>query len=273
MKIKLIFFFLFISLISCEKQTEWQLKGSVQNTVVVEGVITDEFQSQTIKLSLTVGEFNKTPQPISGAEVIVSNEDSTYSFTETPVDPGIYKSNLSFAGMLGKNYTLTINYNNNIYSAKTTMIAGSLFHPLQYLKNSNNDLYHISKVSNTYSPLKYAMWEILLDWSKVQGFQNHNPDSCKARLLYYSLPTIDVGQVFSPEIEKVSFPLGTTITQKRYSLTSEYAEFIRALLYETSWEGGLFDSAHSNLPTNISNGAVGYFSACSVTSLFFKVSP
>ncbi|NTW34192.1 MAG: DUF4249 family protein [Bacteroidetes bacterium] len=126
---------------------------------------------------------------------------------------------------------------------------------------------------NAYAPVRYAMWEILLDWSNVRDFQNQNPDSCKARLLYYSLPTIDVSQVLPPEIEKISFPLGTTITQKRYSLTSEHAEFIRALLYETNWEGGLFDSAHSNLPTNISKGAVGFFAVCSVTSVSLIVNP
>ncbi|NTW34193.1 MAG: DUF4249 family protein [Bacteroidetes bacterium] len=129
---KLIYFFLLISLISCEKQTEWKLKENTQSPLVVESIITDEYKSQTVKLSFPVSELNKTPQAASGALVIISNEDSTYYFTESPANSGIYKSNFSFAGKLGKNYTLLINYNNTIYSAKALMVAGSLFHPLRY---------------------------------------------------------------------------------------------------------------------------------------------
>lgn len=262
----------FVLLISCEKRADWPLQSENKNLIIVDGTITDETKVHTIRLTFPVTQLNETPQPVTGANVLIQVEDSTYNLTEQPANSGIYKK--KFAGYAGKQYTLKITYNNNVYSAKTTMLAGiNIQQPLLYAKNNNNNLYHITWVANVYNAQNFAMWEILLDWSNVAGYQNQNPDSCKARLLYYTLPTIDVSQVFAPELEKISFPAGTIITERRYSLTKEHAEFIRALLSETNWQGGLFDSAHANLPTNLSEGAAGFFAACGVTTLSLTVTP
>lgn len=108
------------------------------------------------------------------------------------------------------------------------------------------------------------MYEVLLDWSSAPGYENENPDSCKIKLYYYTLPTLDVSEVFAPDFEKVSFPSHTIITERRYSLTDEHAAFLRALLLETTWQGGFFNTANSNIPTNLSEGAKGFFGACGV---------
>jgi hypothetical protein len=92
-------------------------------------------------------------------------------------------------------------------------------------------------------------------------------------MLFYTLPTLDVSEIFAPEMEKILFPGGTIITERRYSLTPGHAEFIRELMLETNWTGGLFSLANSNVMTNLSDGAIGYFGACSVTSLSLTVTP
>lgn len=270
MKKIILYIFFFISLISCERQADWTLQNENKNLIIVDGTITDETKVHTIRLTFPVTQLNETPQPMTGANVLIQVEDSTYNLTEQPANPGIYKR--KFAGYAGKQYTLKITYNNNVYSAKTTMLAGiNIQQPLLYAKNNNNNLYHITWVANVYNAQDFALWEILLDWSNVAGYQNQNPNS--SRVLCYTLPTIDVSQVFAPELEKISFPAGTIITERRYSLTREHAEYIRALLSETNWQGGLFDSAHGNLPTNLSEGAAGFFAACGVTTLSMTVTP
>jgi hypothetical protein len=79
------------------------------------------------------------------------------------------------------------------------------------------------------------------------------------------LPTLDVSQMFAPAMETVLFPKGTIITEKRYSLSTQHAAFIRALLAETNFQGGLFNSVPSNLPVNLSNNGIGFFGASAVT--------
>lgn len=258
-------------LIACEKKTDWQLKSENNNFIVVDGIITNENKEHLIKINYPVTQLNESPRPLSGATVLISDDDSTYTLVEKNAHTGEYYTDSSFFGQVNKNYTLLISFNNKIYTAKTYMVRGYNFQPLEYAKNANNNLYHLTWIASQYNAQKPAMWEILLDWSKANGYTNLNPDSCRARLLFYTLPTIDVSEIFAPEVENVSFPLGTIINQRRYSLNPEHAEFIRTLLLETTWHGGVFSALPSNVLTNLSEGAIGYFGACDVTSSFQTV--
>jgi hypothetical protein len=47
-------------------------------------------------------------------------------------------------------------------------------------------------------------------------------------------------------------------------MNEAHAAFIRTLLSETEWRGGLFDVQPGNVQTNLSEGAVGYFAVSTV---------
>jgi len=111
----------------------------------------------------------------------------------------------------------------------------------------------------------------VIDWSAVPGFETLNPDSCRARLLFFTLPTIDVSEIFAPVMEQTFFPAGTFITERRYSLTPGHAEFLLELMLETNWQGSMFPTANANVSSNLSSGAVGYFGVCAVTELSLVV--
>jgi hypothetical protein len=142
--------------------------------------------------------------------------------------------------------------------------AVAIFNFINYQLNENDNKYHLTRVPFPYNPTLSAMYEVQLDWSSVPGYENQNPDSCKAKVYYYTLPTLDVSELFAPGIEKVTFPAGTVIIERRYSLTDEHAAFLRAVLLETTWQGGYFNTASANIPTNLSTGAMGFFGACGV---------
>lgn len=272
MKKIILFVFVLFSILSCQKQTQWQLKEGDSDFIVVDGLLTDEAKSHIIKISRPVLNLNEPAAPVSKAVVTINDGDSTYFLNEQPINSGLYLTKSNFAAKSGKIYSLNIQTGGQTYTANASMVTGSYFKTLRYAKNNNDNLYKITWVANAYSPQKPAMYEILIDWSGVAGFETSSSDQCKAKLYYYALPTIDVTQIFAPELEKVNFPLGTIITEKKYSLTSEHASFFRALLLETSWKGGLFDSAPANLPSNLSKGAVGFFGVCSVNSVSIIVS-
>ena len=273
MKKTLLYIFIALSFFSCEKKVDWPLQDQKNDMIVVDGMITDEQKQHQVKLSLPVSQLNESPQPVSGATVTISDHDSNYVLTEQPVNSGIYKTDSFAFGKPGQNYTLKILYNGKEYGAQSYMLSGETFTPLIYTKVSRDSVYHITWVANPYNPENFAMWEILLDWSTVPGYTNIDPEKCKARLLYYTLPTLDVSQVLTNELQKIYFPAGTHITERRYTINAEYAAFIRALLSETNWQGGLFDSSHANLPTNVSDNAMGFFSACAVVSYSTIVTP
>ncbi|MGD0709667.1 MAG: DUF4249 family protein [Bacteroidales bacterium] len=266
---KTIFYIIIIILLSsCEKKVDWLLQNGDTNLIIVDGIITDQDTTQSIKLSFPVTKLNAIPTPVTGATVIVSNEDGSYPMEENPANSGIYQTTNDSVRKPGENYTLSIKYNNKNYTATTTMLPGIYPQTDSIVPDKNDSLYHIS-TGNNYDAVNYAMYEILIDWSKNHK-QLLTPDS-SARLLYYTLPTIDESELFPPNTQSVSFPVGTVITIKRYSLTLAYAQYIRALLLETTWQGGLFDTEHANLPTNLSNGAVGFFATCGVRIIQQKV--
>ncbi len=258
---------------SCVKETDWDMEPPGEPVIVVDGIITDVQGVQDIRLSYSVNDLNESPAPVSEAGVLISNQDSSWQLAENPPYSGMYKTPANFVAVPGKNYTLLISTNGKIYTAKTAMEAGKLFDPLMYKPDDDDSLYRIDWVASAFSADFPAMWEIILDWSQVSGYEGRDSAGTHARLLFYTLPTLDVSQLFAPKVEEIHFPAGTWITENRYSLTAEHAEFIRELLMETSWQGGLFSSMPANVTTNLSSGAVGWFGACGKSSLSLVVTP
>lgn len=267
MKILINGMIILLALTTCTRQTDWPLPDQLINLIAVDAILTDKPGKQAIYVSFPVTNLNEKPRPVSHAIVNIINEDSIWTFSEADSAPGTYQSIPNFFTRLNKHYTLHITTGSNVYSAKTSMVPGKYFDPLHYKKNTDNDLYHIDYVASVFSSQEPAMWEILIDWSGVPGYETTDPQKTKARVLFYTLPTLDVSEVFAPVMEKVSFPAGSIISERRYSLNPDHAAYIRELLLETSWQGGLFPSASANVKTNLSSGATGFFGACAVTEL------
>jgi len=265
---KILVYFLFVLLLaSCEERSDRDLPGANNDFIVVDGIITNEFKSQTITLSKPVRQLNEKPLPLSGAIVQVTTELQVFGFHEDSARPGTYVSDTLFSGIRNRTYSLLITSGSTIYSAKAILeppVLQTEFIPITVKKNVDDNLYRITNIPSNYNPQSYAMYEVLLDWSSVPGYENTGAGMSSSKLYYYTLPTIDVSEVFAPEIEDVTFPAGTVLTQRRYSLTTEHAAFLRAFLLETTWTGGYFNTAPANIPTNMSAGAFGFFGACGV---------
>lgn len=266
----LCFLFLFAS---CEKVTQWELHPDTEKYLIVEGMVTDEYKNQSIKLSSSTVALNEKPVPVSGAEITITCEDSVVSLVENPGSPGIYETEIKYTGEPGKSYLLNILHNGKGYHAEAMMEFNTFIRLLRYAPSGETGMYQLTWVANAYNIDHPAMYEVVLDWTGVPGYENIPAGDCMKTLYFYTLPTLDISEVFAPDFEKISFPEGTTITEKKFSLSKEHTEYLRALLSETTWRGGYFDSAPANVPTNLSQGALGFFSACSVTTVSFKVTP
>ncbi len=243
-------------MIACKEKTDYQILPGNETLLVVDAIITNEYKQHEIRLSQTVDKLNAPPEAVSNAKITVSDGDSVFVFTEDSLIPGIYKST-EFSAVTDRYYFLKIEYNGKTYGAETYMIPATPF-PEVALSQNDEGLYHI--VDN-FQSMEDAMWEFYIDWSNTDSSGNSQN---QALLYFYTLHTVDVAQVFAENVETIYFPSGTNITQRKYSLSPEYAEFIRTLLSETEWTGGFFDVTPANLSTNLSGGAVGFFAACTV---------
>ena len=252
---------------SCEKRINWDIPDREFNTIVVEATLTNEYKFHNVKLSLPRTDANQQSLPVTGAVVFVSNGTDTLNFSENNDEPGNYSGNQKFAATLNTTYYLSVKYESELYEANAFMIPVIISGRLQYAPVEDSlDYYEITWIAPEYSLEEQAMYEIEIDWTHlVNG--NFEDTITKAKLFHYTFNTIDVSYtIFPQDKEKIYFPKWSIIVEKKYSVTDEYASYLRALLAETEWQGSLFEDARANLPTNISNGGLGYFSVCSVVS-------
>jgi hypothetical protein len=252
-------------LFACEEKTTWEIPSEPLNTIVVEAIITNEYKQQVVILSKPFSDVNGEPVAVSGAAITISDDNNTLNFIESVDQPGTYLGENPAGASINKTYVLDINYAGETYSAEAYMVPVIPSWPLQVIAAGNN-LREIEWTAPGYDPDDLAMYEVTISWSHLVD-TTFSDTLTEARMLHYTLNTIDVSHiVFPQEKEEVFFPQGSILIAKKYSVTEDYAAFLRALLAETDWQGSLFEDARGNLPTNISNGGLGYFSVCSVVS-------
>jgi hypothetical protein len=246
-----------IATAACEEKTDWDLQSSDSFTII-DCIITNENKAQEVRIYSSSSDLNGTPVPLSGAYVSISDGTNNYLFIEADTLPGLYLS-APFIAATGVKYTLVAKFNEKIDSAQAEMVPISPLKDLQFEKKDT-----LYKYVYTESDLP-AMTELFYDWSTVPEYCAIY-GACSAAETYYTLDIIDVTEEFAPEKQEILAPLGTTIIRKKYSLSDDHQRFIRSLLIETEWRGGIFDVEQGNVPTNFSNGTKGWFAACQVLS-------
>jgi hypothetical protein len=251
--------FLFLAL-SCEKEIDWKIKKDNQDVLIVDAIITNEFKPQKINLSHSYQELNAIARPYTGANVFISDGTNTFQFTEGTNDQGNYYSK-AFRALTDKTYHLTIETGSTTYSSSAAAVPVT---PLKKITidKSEGPRQYFYVYSESPSP---SMTEVNYDWSFDSDYCNFY-GYCYATEIYYTLNNIDVGKTFKPDKQMIKFPVGTTIIRKTFGLTEEHQAFLRSLLMETEWRGGLFDVQQGNVNTNITNGAKGFFAVCMVVS-------
>lgn len=248
---------------SCQERIDWELEMANELRLVVQGKITNEKKSHEVSLSLPVYEINGTPQPVSGAEVSISDGDNTFLLTEDPLRPGIYLTDDDVQGVVNKVYYLGIRVNDYDFLAAATMKGVTpVKTPAYYRVQEDPPLYELVLGGND----EASMVKLEMDWSHLPGYDTL-PDAENHAVIYgyyFSALTVDVNELFSPARDRVRFPPGTIIAYTKESLSDGYAEYLRGMLSETSWNGGLFDVKPGDPFDNLSAGAIGYFAACTV---------
>ena len=264
--IPMLFLVLFALLTACEEKIHWDLDTEQVNTIVVDAIITNEVKFQQIHLTKPFTNQNDTAVPVTGANVSIKTDNFTILFLESPENPGHYYSDYPGAGSIDITYKLNIQYEDETYTAETYMIPVLPANLPTWQYDTNKDLYKIQWNVSQYNPAQQAMYEVFISWSHL--VDPTIPDTLTmAKMMNYTLNTINVNYtIFPQDKEEVWFPKNSIAIVKKYSVTDEYGDYLRALLAEAEWQGSIFEEARGNLPGNISNGGLGYFSACSVIS-------
>ena len=255
------YLFIIAILFGCEEKINWNYQSNGNSHIAITAILTNENKIQTVEIYQSSDIPEETPLAIIDADVRIYTNDNSINFSHDQGKPGTYKSPVAFAAPANKAINIEILHEDQLYQASTQMGTVAPIPPIQIDINQSTGRRFIKKVADIYSPVEQAMYQLELDWSGIE------PDTINRALLFaYTFSTVDISGILQPNEEDISFPSSTIIVEKKFGLTPDYAEFLRSLVIETNWQGGFFDEAQSSLQSNISNNALGYFTACQILS-------
>ncbi len=255
---------LFAGISACEEKIGWELEPAEQMMLVVEGSITNQKKAHEVRLSTPAWEISGQPEAVSGAAVSISDGDEIFPLTENPVGSGRYFTSPDVQGVVGKDYRLEISVQDYTFSATARMEAVTPFQTIYpYKVSSDPDLYQLF-IADSREP---AIVKMELDWSTVAGYDTLPDNRNHAVIYHYSLSSIDVNELFPSRTGQVRFPPGTVYVAEKMSVSADYEDYLRGMLSETTWNGGVFDVKPGNPESNLTAGATGYFNASTVISL------
>jgi hypothetical protein len=257
---------------ACTERIDIPLETSFTR-LVVEGGITTDTMAHTIRLARTAAYFNSSPpEPVSGAEVIISDSINQFHLTEDPTKAGYYNTDPGVFGLPGHRYTLHIgNVDINNDGKFEEFSASSLLPPLQH-----PDSIKVSYLKNFYQ----NVWQV--------KFYGQDPPDQKN---FYMFKIRRNGRLISDTLRKAGISAdeyyngayirgepvallregrsnerlnpGDTVTLETYSITEGYYNFVLDVYMESNGSDP-FGGQPANISTNLSNKAIGYFTAMAV---------
>jgi len=272
-------FILIIALVSLLAQCTERIEVEIDSTytrLVVEGYITTDTMAHTVKLSLSGDYFaNKPADRIGDALVRLDDGEQATELTESESEPGLYLTETNYHGIPGRTYTLTISQvdidDDGIYEEYT---AESVLHPVAKMDSIALDLmesphFKIYQVlvyawdppeTNFYAFKVYKNGTLLTDTLSEMLVQN---DEFFNGNYTHGIPS----QFLDQDKEGEVLVIGDTVTFELDGITEEYYQYVIEAQSEVFYKTPMFSGPPANIMSNISNGALGFFSAYSIERL------
>lgn len=248
-----------IVITSCQKVIQLDLNSAAPE-LVVEGSITNQSAPYAIKLTKTINfsDLNTFPPCTGAAVTITDNAGNSELLTETL--PGTYTAN-TLQGTVGREYKLLIVSDNKNYQSTSQIPAPIVIDTLVQTTsnggfggNTGNKTVHVfftdpAGVENYYRVTEIVNHDTLTNFSIARDFGRD-------------------GSIIQMNFRRggdTRLQTGDSVTVQLESIDKNVYEYFRTLNL-SGGEGSFNSSSPANPTSNVSNGALGYFSAYSVTS-------
>lgn len=250
------FFIALIFICGCKKVLEVSLKDS-EPQIVITGEVNNLPGPYRVSISRSVNfaENNDFP-PISGALVTIKNKRITDTLSED--EPGKYFTK-RIKGKPGESYTLRVELEGKAYTATSVMPLPVELDSISFLLGRKNTIYPVANfqdppgVHNYYQFIEYIDGATLKNGRGNSVFDDRLSDGRYITSVIYNDSSV--------------IKTGATLTVQMNCIDEKVYTYMSELLQITTGGGGGFGSpAPANPDSNISGGALGYFSANSVSS-------
>jgi len=261
-------FILIFSMTACTEKIDVTLDNTYTR-LVVDAVITSDTTVHSVKLSTTTDYFSNQVAPaVSNAIVTISDGTTTVTLKENTVRPGVYETENTFYAVPGKTYKLNITLatainNKTNYEAISEMDDVA---PLDSIKLMTIQQWDVTAIQT------YAQDPISVNFYMFKAYINHVLISDTLNEVFITDDKLFNGSYTNgiaasyldqkkPD-EKIK--AGDTVTLQIAGITSQYYNFLVDVSSSTGFSNPLFGGPPANVRGNISNGAIGFFSAYSV---------
>jgi len=258
---------------ACTERIDINLNTGENNRLVVEGGITNEKKIHRIKLTRSANYFANVEAPKElGAIVTISNDEQVFALTDDNND-GIYETASDTAGIPNKDYTLNIKLSNgSTYTANCFMKSVLPMDSITYMYERDFDP-EVGRFDSVYKILIYAfepepigdyyLWDLFLNDVAYTDTLSDKVFQDDGLINGNYITAAEFFRLSSSEIENDTVNVRVVMQ----SISKAQYNFILSVLLETVFKGSPFDGPPANVPTNISNGALGFFYANSTTYL------
>lgn len=239
---------------------------------VVDGHICDEVSPYNfVRLTMSSDYFQNTESPaVRGASVVINDGEQDIVFEEQ--EPGYYMAPALFAGMHGRTYHLTIsNVDIDGDGVNESYTAESVMPPtygIDSVKCTYDNFLQIYKIG------MYAHEDTSTENYYMFGYSYNDSLVCDSYLDY----AITDDSYFSSDycwgatistlredfLKSGVINVGDTITVHALSINEDLFKYIAAVDDIDSGSNPMFSSTPANAVGNISNGALGFFTAMAV---------
>jgi hypothetical protein len=259
-----------ILIFSCVERINIELDSSYER-LVVDGAITTDHMTHSVKLLKTTSYFyNQPPPPVTGADLSITDGNNIYEMTEKV--PGLYTTVSSVEGIPGKTYTLNVKLAPPVGGFDDYTAASELY-PVSHLDSvslafhpdwSSEGVWEVKCYVQDPPTTDYYRFVISKNGKMVTDTINEwfvTDDRLFNGNYAYGAPIAYLEEDKSGERLKT----GDTITVEMNSIGSAYENFILDAQAEIRGSNPLFSGPPANVRGNINNGAIGFFAAYSVS--------
>lgn len=265
-----------IGISSCQKVINLNLESTATN-IVVDAEVTDSVTSYTVNLTQTVNLGDNNVFPVVNGAIVVISDNAGNSEILPETSPGNYTTS-HLHGTNGRTYYLSITSNGKKYTATSTMPYGVA---LDSVIADTNTSHHgggggfggHGGGSSTPAVPSVTVRAVFTD---PKGIANYY------RLIEYvnRIPNYDNiaiisdqgqdGSVISVNVVRrdANIHAGDTVKVVLESIDANVFEYYRTLKQVTKVQNGIQTTVPGNPTTNLSNNALGFFSAYAVRSKY-----
>lgn len=239
--------------------------------LVVDGMITTDTMAHCVSLSLSSDYFyNKPAVRVSGAKVTISDGDETFELVESETAPGKYYTPVDYFGKQNHLYTLEITgvdvagiTKDEVFSAESYLHPVLIVDYLEVDYTTQFDLWKVLLYAQDPAEENFYLFTLLRNGRLIT---EEYAEMSVTNDEYFDGNYIDGVWLFELDYEDRDEDLqaGDVLTVESYMIDENYYDFLVAAQEETSPKNPLFSTIPANVPGNISNGALGVFTACSV---------